>query len=128
MWSAGSQPKSEFALVELPLFYAFVFLAIFSWPYFRVRSMFHEFPALLRSRRVSFRVDGIHIESEDAQGDYKWSLFYQIVETPKTFLIMQTNRAATYVPKRCLSKSDDVVILRRLIRDNFKGKLRLRND
>jgi hypothetical protein len=128
IWSAGSLSGSVSILLELPLFCAFVVLAIFSWPYLRVRSMFHEHPSLRRSRRVSFSADGMHMESEDAQGDYKWSLFYQIVETPKTFLFMQSTRAATYIPKRCLSKSDDIVILRRLIRDNFMGKRRLRNE
>jgi hypothetical protein len=90
--------------------------------------MFHKYPALRRSRRVSFSAEGMHVESEDARGDYKWSLFYQIVETPKTFLFMQTTRGGVYIPKRCLSASDDIVTLRRLIRDNFTGKRRLRTD
>ena len=128
VWPAGSQPEAVSTLLERPLFCAFVILVLFSWPYLRARSMFHKFPALRRSRRVSFSAEGMHLESEDAQGDYKWSLFYQIVETPKAFMLMQTSRGAIYIPKRCLSKSDDIVTLRRLIRDNFTGKRRLRSD
>jgi hypothetical protein len=128
IWLAGSQPGTASGLLEPFLFCALLFFAIFSWPYIRIRSMFHKFPTMRRPCRVSFSAEGMHIESEDAQGDFKWSLFYQIWETPKTFLFMQTTRGAVYIPKRCLHTSDDIAILRRLIRDNFTGKRRLRTD
>jgi hypothetical protein len=128
IWLGGSQPGTAITLLEPPLFCAFVFIVMFSWPYLRARSMFHKYPALCRSRRVTFSSEGVHIESEDAQGDFRWPLFYQIVETPKSFLFMQTTRGATHIPKRCFSNSDDILILRRLIRDNFAGKKRLRSD
>lgn len=128
IWLAGSQPDTAFTLAGPPLFCAFVFIVIFSWPYLRVRSMFHKYPALGHSRRVSFSAEGMHIDSQEAQGDYKWSLFYQIVETPKTFLFIPTERGGVYIPKRCLSKADDILTLRRLIRDNFTGKCRLRSE
>jgi hypothetical protein len=76
---------------------------------------------------MSFSSEGLHLESEDAKGDFKWSVFTRIAETPKTFLLMQTARAATYVPKRCLEPGD-LPVLRRLIRQNFTGKLTLRGD
>jgi hypothetical protein len=126
VWSTGSHPETASGLLQPTLLCVFVFIAMFSWQYLRVRSIFQKYPAMGRTRRVSFNAEGMHIESEDARGDYKWSLFYQIVETPKTFLFMQTTRGAVYIPKRCLSRSDDVADLRRLIRDNFVGKLRLR--
>jgi hypothetical protein len=90
--------------------------------------MFHKYPALRRSRRVSFSTEGMRIESEDAQGVFRWPLFYQIVETPKSFLFMQATRGATHIPQPCFSNSDDILIMRRLIRDNFAGKKRLRSD
>lgn len=128
IWLAGLPPGTPTALVEPLLFCAIASIAILSWPYLRIRSMFHKYPAMHRSTRVSFSADGMRIEAEDAQGEFKWSLFYQIVETPKTFLFMQTTRGAVYVPKRCLSAPDDIVMLRRLIRDNFAGKRMLRTD
>ena len=128
IWSSGSQPETASALIQPTLYCAFVFIAMFSWQYLRVRSMFHKYPAMGHTRRVSFSAEGMHIESEDARGDYKWSLFYQIVESPKTFLFMQTTRGAVYIPKRCLPGPADIAILRRLIRDNFTGKRRLRAD
>jgi hypothetical protein len=125
-WSIESQPETASGLLQPTLLCAFVFIAIFSWQYLRVRSLFQKYPSMGRTRRVSFSADGMHFESEDARGDYKWSLFYQILETPKTFLFMQTTRGAVYIPKRCLSRPDDVAVLRRLIRNNFTGKLSLR--
>jgi hypothetical protein len=128
IWSSGSQPGTASGLLQSTFFSALVFIAMFSWQYLRVRFMFHKYPALRRTSHVSFSAEGMHIESEVARGDYKWSLFYQIVETPKTFLFMASARGAVYIPKRCLSGSDEIAVLRRLIRDNFAGKRSLRTD
>jgi hypothetical protein len=128
LWSARSQLETAPELLQLTLYVALVFIAMFSWQYHRVRFMFHKYPAMGHLRRVSFSAEGMHIESEDARGDYKWSMFYQIVETPKTFFFMQTTRGAVYIPKRCLPRPDDIAVLRRLIRDNFTGKRWLRTD
>jgi hypothetical protein len=105
-----------------------VSLALFLLPYLRVRSMFRKSPALRRPRRLIFRAEGIQFESEDARGEYKWSLFMRIMETRKVFLLLQTAHAATYIPKRCFSSPGDVELLRQLIRENFKGKWTLRRD
>jgi hypothetical protein len=128
IWSSGSQSGKASGFLQPTLFSAFVLIAMFSWQYLRVRFIFHKYPAMRRTTHVSFNAEGMHIKSEDARGEYKWSLFYQIVETPKTFLFMATSRGAVYIPKRCLSRSDEVAVLRRLIRDNFAGKRTLRND
>jgi hypothetical protein len=131
IWSsAESRSEAQSALVVVALLFTLVFLALFLFPYLRVRSIFRELPALQKPRSISFSTEGIHIDSEDARGDYKWSLFRNVVETPRVFLFMQTTRStgALYVPKRCLSGSDGVVRLRRLIRGNFAGKARLWPD
>jgi hypothetical protein len=128
LWSAGSQLETAPELLQLTLYFALVFIAMFSWQYLRVRFMFHKYLAMGHLRRVSCSAEGMHIESEDGRGDYKWSLFHQIVETPKTFLFMQTTSGAVYIPKRCLPRLNDIAVLRRLIRDNFTGKRWLRTD
>jgi hypothetical protein len=130
IWSsADSEPQTLSALIVVALLFTLVFLAVFLFPYLRVRSIFHESPVLQKDRKVSFSADGIHIESEDGRGEFKWSLFRNIVETPRVFLFMQTTRSgAMYIPKRCLSGSDDVAKLRSLIRANFTGKARLQPD
>ena len=114
-------------LLAVLLLFAFVLFVSFFLPWLSAQSLFRKYPAFRKARRMSFSSDGMHLESEDARGDYKWSVFSRIVETPKTFLLMQTARAATYVPKRCL-KAEDIPILRRVIRQNFTGKLTLRGD
>jgi hypothetical protein len=90
--------------------------------------MFGKFPQFQKPRRFSLNSEGMHFESEDARGDYKWSIFSRIVETPEVFIFVQTTRSSTYVPKRCLRKPDDILILRQLIRENFRGRRRLRRD
>jgi hypothetical protein len=128
IWSAAdSEPLTVSALFVRALLFVLVFVAVFLYPYFRVRSIFHESPVLQKDRKVSFSADGIHIESEEGRGDFKWSLFRNIVETPRLFLFMQTTRSgAMYIPKRCLFELDDAAKLRSLIRANFSGKARLR--
>jgi hypothetical protein len=128
--SADAEPQMLPALLVVSLLFILVFLALFLFPYLRVRSIFHESPSLRKTRTVSFSEQGIHIESEDGRGDYKWSIFRNIVETPRVFLFMQTTRGtgALYLPKRCMFGSDDVAKLRRLIRANFAGKTRLQPD
>ena len=113
--------------LALLLLFAFVLSVSFFLPWLTAQSLFRKYPAFRKIRRMSFNSDGMHFESEDARGDYKWSVFSRIAETPKTFFLMQTARSATYVPKRCL-KAEDIPTLRRLIRQNFTGKLTLRGD
>jgi len=114
-------------LLVVLLLFALVLFVSFCLPWLSAQSLFRKYPAFRKARHMSFSSDGVRLESEDAQGHYKWSLFTRIVETPKTFFLMQTARAATYVPKRCLAPAD-IPTLRRLIRQNFTGKLTLRGD
>ena len=114
-------------LLAVLLVFAFVLFVSFFLPWLSVQSLFRKYPAFRKARRFSFSNDGVRLESEDAQGHYKWSLFSRIAETPKTFFLMQTTRSATYVPKRCL-KAEEIPVLRHLIRQNFTGKLTLRGD
>jgi hypothetical protein len=90
--------------------------------------MFRETPAVGRARRITFNSEGFHMESEDARGEYKWTLFLRIIETRKVFVFMQTTKSGTYIPKRCLSNPQDILALRQLIRANFTGKKTLRVD
>jgi len=125
---AASGAATESALLLLSSLGVLALVVLFFVPWLRVRSMFRKFPVIGKPRRISFSSEGMHLESEDAQGDYKWSLFGRIVETPKFFVFMQTAYSGTYVPRRCLSKPDAILILRQLIRENFKGERTLRRD
>ena len=115
------------AILAWLLLFALLFVYVFLVPWLRAQSFFREYPRYRKARRLSFSSQGMRLDSEDAQGEYKWSIFSQIVETPKVFLLMQTARSAMYVPKRCLGPGE-IPTLRRLIRQNFTGTLRLRAD
>jgi YcxB-like protein len=102
LWPPDVSPSDR--RTELFLLYVLlgaVSLALFLFPYLRVRTMFRESPALSRSRRLTFNAEGIQFDADDARGHYKWSLFMRIVETKKVFMLLQTTHAATYIPKRC---------------------------
>jgi YcxB-like protein len=101
---------------------------MFVLPWLRILWMFRKYSAFSRPRSISFGPEGMHLESEDARGDYKWSLFYRITETRRSFVFLVTPRGATYVPKRALSGSAEIGMLRKLIRENFGGKKWLRAD
>ena len=127
-WSSAHLGVGIRPAVLATLLIGFLLFILFFLPWLRVQSMFRKYPAMRRLRALSFSSDGLHIESEDTRADYKWSLFHRIVETPKVFLFIVTPRGATYLPKRCLSTPDEIEILRQLIRENFRGKKRLRPE
>jgi hypothetical protein len=81
-----------------------------------------------RARSLSFSSDGLHLESEDARANYKWSMFHRVVETSQLFVFISGPRSGTSLPKRRLTNSGEIQILRQLIRENFEGKKRLRPD
>jgi hypothetical protein len=129
LWPPGvSASERNTELFLLYLLIGSVSLAFFLLPYLRVRATFRKSPAVRRPRRLIFRTEGIQFESQDARGEYKWSLFMRVIETREIFLLLQTAHAATYIPKRCFRSPSDVELLRQLIRDNFKGKWTLRRD
>ncbi len=96
--------------------------------YLAVLRLFQKYPAFRKTRRMTVSPREIVIESDDARSECKWSLFTRVWETSELFLFQQTERTATYVPKRCLSSIENVHLLRELIRENFRGKCRLRRD
>jgi hypothetical protein len=122
-WRLWPSDDSNFILIV-----AAILACIFVYPWIRIQNQFRLYPAFRKPRRYVLDAEGMHLESEDARGDYKWSLFNEIVETKRYFLFMQTDRAGTPIPKRCLSQPDNLQSLRTLIRENFKGKRRLRID
>jgi hypothetical protein len=78
----------------IPIVLAVFVLVLFVWPRLRVQMMFRRYPALGRPRSASFDSYGMHMKSEDSQGDYKWSLFHRIVETRKVFMFAVPPRGA----------------------------------
>jgi len=98
----------------------FVLFAILLFPYLRVRALFRSTPGLAETK--------ILFQSERAQSECKWTIFDRVSETREVFAFSQGKIGATYVPKRFFTDPNDIPLLRRIIRENFKGKWTLRND
>jgi hypothetical protein len=103
-------------------------MGLLLFPYLRVLAFFRGTPNVTRPRRVTFRTDIILFESAEAKSECKWMFFSRVIETPTGFVFSQGKAGGTYIPKRCLPSHEDIVLLRTLIRENFKGKKVLRRD
>jgi YcxB-like protein len=116
----------ESILAIVILLMVFVLMGLLLFPYLRIWDRFRKSPALTNRRRYTFRNAGITVESDDANGNFKWSLFQRTLETPNLFVFSQTSFTATYIPKSCFTSPDDIGRLRELVRENMPGKWRLR--
>jgi hypothetical protein len=105
-----------------------VLAGLLLFPLLRLRAVFRGTPGFATLKRVTFRPDLILFESESAKAECKWTLFLNVLETPRVFVFSQGKVGATYIPKRCFTSSEDIAFLRKLIRENFKGKITLRRD
>jgi hypothetical protein len=124
----GPYPVEAWEEQAFYIFIAFSWLMFVGLPYASLLIRFWTTPALKSPRKLTFDADGMHLESDDARGDYKWSLFRSVAETKKVFVFKISATSGTYLPKRCLTGPDDIHLLRQLIRESFRGKKSLRND
>jgi hypothetical protein len=116
----------ESILAIMALLVLLILFGLLLFPYLRVRAMFRKSPGMTKTRRYTLGTTGITIRSDDANSDCKWSLFQRAFETPSVFVLSQTTRHGTYIPKRCFASSHDVALVRYLIRENMPGRWRLR--
>ena len=122
-----SFPDSGSIIAILITLAVLILLALLLFPYLRFRAAFSKSPQLRKAAKYTLSAEGLRFESVDASGTCAWASFDRVVETRKVFAFLITATAATYIPKRCLSPGD-VAILRRLVREHFKGKWQLRRD
>jgi hypothetical protein len=114
-------------LAIIAVLWIFILLALLLFPYLRTLAHFKKSAEMRGPARVEFRDEGIHFENRHVVSDVKWSLYNQAVETRSLFCLASASYVATYVPKRCMSKSD-IAALRQLIRASVRGKVQLRMD
>jgi hypothetical protein len=115
-------------LAIVVLLFVFVLLGLLLFPFLRTLAIFRGTPTFTSSKRITFRSDLVLLESADARSECKWTLFSRVFETPRVFVFARGKAGGTYVPKRCFGSQQDVAFLRKLIRENFKGKTTLRRD
>jgi hypothetical protein len=110
------------------LLFALIILGLTLFPYLRLRAAMKTAPGFQNPTRYDFSSDGLHAVNDVSSADVKWSGFYRILETRTTFILLRSQNFATYVPKRCFRTTREIVLLRQLIMENFKGKWRLRRE
>jgi len=97
-------------------------------PYIRITRLFGKVPLLRQPRRMTLGPEGLRIDSQSATGEYRWTFFYEIKETEKSFLFQQTPQSASPIPKRCFQTSDEIRRFKAMLREHYHGKLKLRAD
>ena len=122
-----SFPDSGSIIAILITLAVFILFALLLFPYLRFRAIFRKSPQLRKAAKYTFSAEGMRFESEDSSGTCKWASFDRAIETRKVFAFSITAASASYIPKRCLAPND-IIVLRQLIHDHFKGKWRLRRD
>ncbi len=90
-----------------------------------VHLMFRHGPALRQPRKYSVSGAAFEMRSEAMTCSFRWNAFSRILETRRSFLFFLSPVFGMVVPKRCLSSADDIVHVRDVVRQNFKGKLEL---
>ena len=90
--------------------------------------MFKKFPTLGRSCRIEITPRGLQVESEDAKGEYKWPLFYEIEESDKNFLLKQTLHRCDLSPKALISIRPKSPGSGRCFAHDIAGHLKLRSQ
>jgi len=92
----------------------------------RSRQLIRNGPVFCQQRRYSLSDRGVHFDSEFMTCDLRWGSFSRIMENPRSFVLYLAPLSGLVIPKKCLTKPDDIQRLRELFRKQFKGKLKLR--
>jgi len=93
----------------------------------RSRLMIRYGPTLSESRQFSLSDRGVDTHSELMTCHYQWGAFSRVAESRRSFLLYQTPISGMVIPKRCFTSSAEIGQFRVLLRNQFKGKLRLRD-
>jgi hypothetical protein len=92
----------------------------------RAALMIRYGPTLREMRRYAVSAHGVHSDSELMICHCQWGAFSRILESRRCFLLYQTPMSAVIIPKSCFPAPEEVDQLRALLREHFKGKLKLR--
>lgn len=103
----------------------FILTGLVVCPYLQVRARFRKSNVLRSVLRAEFRDEGVRLANAVGTTHLKWSAFNRATETRLAFSLGSGTRNYVFLPKRSLT-AEDVTTFRRIIRENLKGKLRLR--
>jgi hypothetical protein len=111
-----------YGVVALAAFFTAIFFLRFrAWQLIRHGSTLRE------PRRYLFSDRDVHFDSQLMNCDLQWGSFYRIVEKRRSFVLYLAPLSGMVIPKKFLTKPDDLQRLRELFRNHYKGKLKLRS-
>jgi len=103
-------------------------VALLAAPYLQARMAANNAPIFQETFHYTVSSLGVHVQTENSRTEYTWSAFREVVETPELFILRRRTDSASYLPKRCFSKPEDVPRLRSLISDYFRGDCNFQNN
>ncbi|MCI0380459.1 MAG: YcxB family protein [Gemmataceae bacterium] len=84
-----------------------------------VHAMLKANPPAHAPQTYTFGTEGIGVAADANQVELPWSRVLRIVETRKDFLFFVSKNAALFLPKRVLSRADELEELRQILRKGF---------
>ena len=113
-------------LETFPYFAGVFLLVIFVVPYFSAKSQHKSSRFLQGSITYTFSEEGLGIQTSVSTSMSQWAAILRAEET-KSFLMLYPNKVVgMLIPKRDIPEEATLGQLRKMIRENVKGKVKLR--
>ncbi|MCI0642667.1 MAG: YcxB family protein [Gemmataceae bacterium] len=84
-----------------------------------VHTMLKANPSAQTPQTYTFGMEGIGVAADEHQVELPWSRVLRIVETRKDFLFFVSKNAALFLPKRVLSRANELDELRQILHKGF---------
>jgi hypothetical protein len=94
--------------------------------YRKAKRQFRTSGTLSEVRRTVISHEGLESSSARSSGKLAWAVFYEVIETPESFLFFTSNTVFILLPKRIFSSEEQIHSLRALVAQNVGSKVRLR--
>jgi hypothetical protein len=100
--------------------------AIMALIYVMARRGFHTNKALQEPIHYTLTEAGLEAIAPSSSGRTSWENFRKAYETKHDFLLFISDRMMYMIPKRSLTRGEDIEGFRELLRSRLKGKARMR--
>jgi len=100
----------------------FWFLFLAGWPYLSARNQMRDSTLFSEAATYTFSETGILSSRPSASSEMKWTALHSIREIKSSFLLYQTRRVASVVPKRFFENDAQVAAWRELANKSISPK------
>jgi hypothetical protein len=101
-------------------------ILVFVFPFFSAKSSFRRSPGMQGPINYTFSNEGIDVQTKVSTAHCLWPVFNRVLETKSYLLLFQNKIIGNIIPKRDILDEPALSQLRQLIRENVKGKNKLR--